>query len=65
MWEKRAGENWDFGLCPDELRTYLDSYNMLLRYEGGAADYRAQYFGEKSKGMKGYEYFRLARAEVK
>lgn len=62
---KRAGENWDFGMCPTELRAYLDSYNMVLHYEGGAADYRAQYFGEKSKGMKGYEYFRLARAEVK
>lgn len=62
---RRAGENWDFGMYPAELQRYLDAHHMKLRYDGGAADYRTQYFGEKSKRMKGYEYFRVARAEVK
>ncbi|MBS0027893.1 class I SAM-dependent methyltransferase [Chitinophaga sp. 22321] len=62
---RRAGENWDFGMCPAELHAYLETHNMKVRYDGGAADYRAQYFGEKSRQMKGYEYFRIARAEVK
>jgi methyltransferase (TIGR00027 family) len=62
---RRAGESWDFGMCPAELHAYLDAHNMKVCYDGGAADYRAQYFGEKSKHMKGYEYFRVLRAEVK
>lgn len=62
---RRAGENWDFGMCPAELHPYLEEHEMKLRYDGGAADYRAQYFGDKSKQMKGYEYFRVLRAEVK
>lgn len=61
----RAGESWDFGMCPAELHAYLEEHQMKVRYDGGAADYRAQYFGEKSKQMKGYEYFRVIRAEVK
>lgn len=62
---RRAGEDWDFGMCPAELHAYLDAHDMKVRYDGGAADYRAQYFGEKSKQMKGYEYFRVIRVEVK
>ncbi|HEY9262096.1 SAM-dependent methyltransferase [Chitinophaga sp.] len=62
---RRAGEGWDFGMCPAELHAYLEAHDMNIRYDGGAADYRAQYFGEKSKHMKGYEYFRVIRAEVK
>ncbi len=62
---RRAGENWDFGICPEELYAYLESYHLQLHYDGGADDYRAKYFGEKSRHMKGYEYLRVVRAEVK
>ncbi|WP_177192105.1 class I SAM-dependent methyltransferase [Chitinophaga arvensicola] len=62
---RRAGENWDFGMCPAELHAYLESHQLQLHYDGGAADYRAKYFGAKSRQMKGYEYFRVVRAEVK
>jgi len=62
---RRAGENWNFGMCPAELHAYLESHHLQLHYDGGAADYRAKYFGEKSQQMKGYEYFRVVRAEVK
>ncbi|SEA79607.1 methyltransferase, TIGR00027 family [Chitinophaga terrae (ex Kim and Jung 2007)] len=62
---KKTGEQWDFGLHTHELPGFLAQRNMKLRYDGGATDYRALYYGEKSKRMKGYEYFRIVRAEVK
>ncbi|HWV68874.1 SAM-dependent methyltransferase [Chitinophaga sp.] len=62
---RRAGENWDFGICPEELYAYLESYHLQLHYDGGADDYRAKYFGDRSRHMKGYEYLRVVRAEVK
>ncbi|MBO9733230.1 MAG: SAM-dependent methyltransferase [Chitinophaga sp.] len=61
----RAGEDWDFGMDPKVLRDYLEAHNLVVRYEGGAADYRRQYFGDKSASMKGHEYLRVIRAEVK
>ncbi|MDR6569739.1 methyltransferase, TIGR00027 family [Chitinophaga ginsengisegetis] len=61
----RAGENWDFGIRPAELYAFLELHHMKLHYDGGGGDYRAKYFGEKSKQMKGYEYLRVVRAEVK
>ncbi|RFS24831.1 class I SAM-dependent methyltransferase [Chitinophaga silvatica] len=62
---KKVGEEWDFGLNPAELPLFMAQRNMKVRYDGGAADYRATYFGDASANMKGYEYFRLVRAEVK
>jgi methyltransferase (TIGR00027 family) len=62
---RRHGENWDFGIVPETLHAYLNAHNIQLHYDGGASAYRARYFGEKSKHMKGYEYFRIARAEIK
>ncbi|WP_158267061.1 class I SAM-dependent methyltransferase [Chitinophaga niastensis] len=62
---RRSGENWDFGLHPGDLNSFMEARNMKMRYEGGAEKYRAQYFGNKSRRMKGYEYFRVVRGEVK
>ncbi|MFY0254870.1 class I SAM-dependent methyltransferase [Chitinophaga sp. 30R24] len=62
---RRDGEHWDFGLHPSALHQFMEARNMQVCYDGGAADYRSQYFGAKSNRMKGYEYFRVVRAEVK
>lgn len=62
---QKAGEQWNLVLQRKELPALLAQKNMLLRYDGGACDYRATYYGERSKQMKGYEYFRIVRAEVK
>lgn len=62
---RRAGEDWDYGLDPRNITAFMHERNMIIRYDGGADKYRQQYFGEKSKKMKGYEYFRVVKSELK
>lgn len=62
---RRAGENWDYGLDPRNITAFMHERNMIIRYDGGADKYRLQYFGAKSNRMKGYEYFRVVRSELK
>lgn len=62
---RKAGENWNYGMYPKDIETYIRHRNMTLLYEGGADKYRATYFGTKSSRMKGYEYFRVVRSVLK
>ncbi|NSL88167.1 SAM-dependent methyltransferase [Chitinophaga sp. Mgbs1] len=62
---RHAGENWDYGMNAGDVTAFMRERNMQLLYDGGADKYREQYFGEKSKCMKGYEYFRVMRSELK
>jgi methyltransferase (TIGR00027 family) len=59
-----AGERWTFGMEPSMLREYLAERNLLLRSDLGAAEYRALYFGAAAAGMRGYEFYRVAVADV-
>jgi methyltransferase (TIGR00027 family) len=61
---KAAGERWTFGLDPAELAQFLDERGLLLEEDIGSADYRARYMPRISRGMRGYEFYRLARACV-
>ncbi|WP_212002706.1 SAM-dependent methyltransferase [Chitinophaga sp. HK235] len=61
----RAGEGWDYGLDPQNITAFMHERNMKVLYDGGADRYRAEYFGEKSQDMKGYEYFRVVRSELR
>jgi methyltransferase (TIGR00027 family) len=58
------GERWTFGLDPAHLGTYLTQRGLLLLEDLGAADYRAEYYGAASAAMRGYEFYRIARAAV-
>ncbi|MCW3463609.1 class I SAM-dependent methyltransferase [Chitinophaga nivalis] len=62
---RRAGEKWDYGLRPKDIHQFMEAHHMQIRYDAGADQYRALYFGEESRHMKGYEYFRIVRGEVK
>jgi methyltransferase (TIGR00027 family) len=59
-----AGERWTFGLDPAELAQFLDERGLLLEEDIGSADYRARYMPRVSQIMRGYEFYRLARACV-
>ncbi len=60
-----AGEKWTFGLDPATLAAYLEERGLSLREDIGAAGYRAATYGpEAAAGMRGYEFYRIATAEV-
>jgi len=59
-----AGERWTFGLDPAELAGFLDQRGLSLEEDIGSAAYRARYLPEVSRVMRGYEFYRVARASV-
>jgi methyltransferase (TIGR00027 family) len=59
-----TGEPWTFGLRPEALPGYLAERGLKLLEDLGAKDYRARYMGERAKSMRGYEFYRVALAEV-
>lgn len=58
-------ERWTFGFRPEELPSYLDAYGMILKEDKGAAEYRQQYLPERTSILKGYEFYRVARAIIR
>lgn len=61
----RDQEEWTFGILPGEFETYLEDRSFHLLYDGGADDHRYAYFGkQKAAAMKGFEYSRVAVAEL-
>ena len=59
-----TGEPWTFGLRPEALARYLEARGLKLLADLGAKDYRARYMGEPAKRMRGYEFYRVALAEL-
>jgi len=59
-----SGERWTFGFDPEQLGDYLAQHGLRLSADLGAADYRRLIMGERSRGLVGYEFYRVAVAEV-
>ena len=59
-----VGERWTFGLEPAELTGFLKERGLVLQQDIGASDYRAKYYGAAAQRMRGYEFYRVAVAEV-
>jgi methyltransferase (TIGR00027 family) len=59
-----TGEPWTFGLRPEALPRYLEERGLKLLEDWGANDYRARYMGKRAASMRGYEFYRVALAEV-
>jgi methyltransferase (TIGR00027 family) len=59
-----SGERWTFGFHPDQLSDDLARHGLSLIADLGAADYRNLVMGERSRGLVGYEFYRVAVAEV-
>jgi methyltransferase (TIGR00027 family) len=57
-------EAWTFGLLPEELPSFLKARGFELISDTGSVEYRARYMGPAGRHMKGYEFYRLARASV-
>ena len=61
---RASGERWTFGLDPSTLSDFLAQRGLALDEDVGAADYRARYFPLAARGMRGYEFYRIAVAHV-
>lgn len=59
-----AGECWTFGLNPVKLHAFLAERGLLLAEDVGATEYRGRYFGRTGARMRGYEFYRIAVANV-
>jgi methyltransferase (TIGR00027 family) len=59
-----ASEPWTFGFDPVELPGYLAARGLRLVSDLGAVDYRACTMGEAGARSVGYEFYRVAVAEV-
>jgi methyltransferase (TIGR00027 family) len=59
-----VGERWTFGLEPTQLADFLKQRGLILQQDVGASDYRAKYYGAAAQRMRGYEFYRIAVAEV-
>lgn len=60
----RAGERLTFGIDPDALPGFLATRGLSLERDVGAAEYRARYFGDAARRMRGHEFYRVALARV-
>lgn len=57
---EKLEERWTFGFRPEELKAYLNKYNLALLEDMGATEYRQRYLPERTE--KGYEFYRVAFA---
>jgi methyltransferase (TIGR00027 family) len=61
---RRGGEPWTFGFVPEALPDYLREHGLALIADLGAAEYRRRYWQTMPDRGVGYEFYRVARAEV-
>jgi methyltransferase (TIGR00027 family) len=61
---RRAGERWSFGIHPAALPDFLAARGLELVEDTGSVEYRARYLGGSGPHLRGYEFYRAARAEV-
>jgi len=61
---EKIGEPWTFGLLPEEVSAFLQETGLRLRQDVGSCDYRAQFMGQRGRHMKGYQFYRVALADV-
>jgi methyltransferase (TIGR00027 family) len=60
----RSGESWTFGLDPAELPAFLDRRGFALVEDVGSVEYRRRYLLPRTLRLRGYEFYRVARARV-
>ncbi|HML07655.1 MAG TPA: class I SAM-dependent methyltransferase [Xanthobacteraceae bacterium] len=61
---REVGEPWTFGFAPAELPHYLDARQLRLISDVDSLTYRARYMGRQGRHLIGYEFYRIAVAEV-
>jgi len=60
----RTDEQMTFGLAPDLLGSYLHERGFELMSDVGAAQFRAQAYGDRAEQIRGHEFYRVAHARI-
>ncbi len=60
----KVGEAFTFGVEPTRMPEFLSERGLSLVSDLGAADYRARYYGDASRAMRGHEFYHVALARV-
>ena len=60
----RQGEPWTFGIRPEALPALLQDCHLALLEDIGSIDYRRRYLFSEGRHLDGYEFYRVALAEV-
>ena len=60
----KARERLTFGIEPSELPAFLAKRGLSLETDVGAAEYRARYFKDAARVIRGHEFYRVALARV-
>jgi len=61
---RKQGEPWTFGIRPEELSLLLRDCNLKLLEDVDSVNYRKYYLFPEGKHLDGYEFYRVALAEV-
>ena len=61
---EKFGERFTFGIEPSRLGEFLAARGLVLERDIGAAEYRALYFKDAARRMRGHEFYRIALARV-
>jgi methyltransferase (TIGR00027 family) len=60
---KNNEEQWTFGFNPSELTKYLQLFNLALKEDLNATEYRNRYMPERKGVLEGYEFYRVVAAK--
>jgi methyltransferase (TIGR00027 family) len=60
----KVGETLTFGMEPSKVPEFLATRGLSLESDLGAAEYRALYYGDAARKMRGHEFYRVALARV-
>jgi methyltransferase (TIGR00027 family) len=61
---RESGEPWTFGLDPERVADYLAEHELRLLEDFGSLEYRARFMPPHGRHMRGYEFYRVAVAEL-
>ena len=59
---KQNEEQWTFGFYPQELLIFLSRYNLSLKEDLNATQYRNRYMPDRKQLLEGYEFYRVVSA---
>jgi methyltransferase (TIGR00027 family) len=60
----KVGEKLTFGMEPSELPRFLADRGLVLESDLGATEYRARYYGDAARKIRGHEFYHVALARV-
>jgi len=59
-----VGEPWIWGMFPEQMPDYLAKHGWKLIEDIGTEEYRARYWGEHGRQIRGFAFYRAALAVV-